>query len=117
MLRIASLLVFGSLVQAAAPALMPMPQKAELAGGRLAIDAGFTIASASPGDARLESAIRRIRSRISRQTGIPLSANQPAGAAEPTLRVECDASGPDYPTLGEDEGYTLDVTPRGAHLK
>jgi hexosaminidase len=117
MLRIAWLLALGSLAQAAAPALMPMPQKVELAAGKLAIDAGFTIAAAGPRDARLESAMRRFRSRISLETGISLSANQPAGASEPTLRVECDASGPEYPTLGEDESYTLDVAPQGARLK
>ena len=117
MLRIASLLVLGSFAQAAAPALMPMPQKVELAAGTLMIDAGFTISAAGPGDARLESGMRRLVVRISRQTGIPISANRPAGASEPTLRVECDASGPEYPTLGEDESYTLDVTSRGARLQ
>jgi hexosaminidase len=94
-----------------------MPQKVELAAGKLAIDAGFTIAAVGSGDVRLESALRRFLARISLETGIPLSANQPAGAAEATLRVECDAIGPEYPTLGEDEGYTLDITPRGARLK
>ncbi len=94
-----------------------MPQKVELAAGKLAIDAGFTIAPTGPCDARLESAVRRFRARIARQTGIPLSANQPAGPTEPKLRVECDANGPEYPTLGEDESYTLDVTAQGAHLR
>jgi hexosaminidase len=31
--------------------------------------------------------------------------------------VECAARGPETPTLGEDESYTLDVTPTGATLK
>src|SRR5208283_4641696 len=33
------------------------------------------------------------------------------------LRVECAAACPDYPTLREDESYTLDVTADGAVLK
>jgi hexosaminidase len=113
MLRIASLLALASLAHAAAPALMPLPQKVELAAGKLAIDAGFTVGGAAPCAARLESAIERFRGRISRQTGIPFS----PGNAKPTLLVECDASGPDYPTLGEDESYMLDVAPQSAHLR
>jgi hexosaminidase len=40
-----------------------------------------------------------------------------AGASRAVLRVECAASGPAYPTLREDESYTLDVAPDGALLK
>jgi hexosaminidase len=35
----------------------------------------------------------------------------------PKLRIECARAGGEYPTLGEDESYTLDVTSEGAVLK
>ncbi|HEV2445563.1 MAG TPA: family 20 glycosylhydrolase, partial [Candidatus Sulfopaludibacter sp.] len=64
-------------------------------------------------DARLQSAIDRLAARVFRQTGIiPMSPASPA-----VLRVECAAAGPDYPTLGENESYTLDVSTSGAVLK
>ena len=33
------------------------------------------------------------------------------------LTVECAARGAEYPTLGEDESYTLEVAAQGAVLK
>ena len=113
MLRITWLAMLALVARAATPALMPLPVKVELAAGKLAIDANFTVGRMGPSDSRIESALRRFRLRISRQTGIPFSSK----AAEPTLRVECDVVGPDYPALGEDESYTLDITPQGARLQ
>jgi hexosaminidase len=99
---------------AAAPALMPMPVKVESGSGRLTIDNNFT-ASANLSDDRLQAAVTRLVGRLSRQTGIPMlaKADDPNTA---TLRVECAAAGPAYPTLGEDESYTLDVTAQSAKL-
>src|ERR1035438_7997348 len=37
-------------------------------------------------------------------------------SAAPKLRIVCASAGSDYPTLGEDESYTLDVTSDGALL-
>jgi hexosaminidase len=88
--------------------VMPAPWKSVGAAGELAIDSSFTIAA----DSHLQSAAGRITRRIEKQTGITI-----IGGPKPTLIVEFEVSAPAYPTLGEDESYTLDVTPTGARLK
>ena len=98
----------------AAPALMPLPVTMRPASGKLAIDNRFKVALTGAPDPRLDAAIGRFVVRLSRQTGIPMLGLKDA---EPKLRVECAAPGADYPTLGEDESYTLDVDANGAVLK
>jgi hexosaminidase len=96
---------------AAAPAWMPMPVKVEPAAGRFVVDANFTVelGAGASADLRLSSAARRFLARVARQTGIILTP-RPAPAGVRRLRIECPG-GPAYPTLGEDESYTLDVSP------
>jgi hexosaminidase len=100
---------------------MPLPVKVETASGHLAVDGSFSVAATGPTDLRLETALNRFAARISRQTGIPMLAARPADASRATLRVECAGvpSGPgaEYPSLGEDESYQLDVAPGGARLQ
>ena len=95
--------------RAAAPAFMPMPVKVEPATGRFLVDANFAVDVGANADARLAAAVRRFRERVARQTGI-IFAPQPVPADVRRLRIEC-AGGPAYPSLGEDESYTLDVSP------
>jgi hexosaminidase len=102
---------------AATPALMPLPAKMETTGGALTITGDFTAVPVGYTDPRLEAALKRFTARLSRQTGIPMIAPKPSDPAKATLRVECAAAGAPYPTLGEDESYTLDVTAGGARLR
>jgi hexosaminidase len=96
----------------AAPALMPLPVKMTPGSGALPIDGTFGVTATGVRDGRLDAAMRRLSDRLAVQTGIPF-----LGPAASTLKVEVAARGTDYPTLGEDESYTLDVTPQGATLK
>ena len=96
---------------------MPLPAVLTPAQGALSIGPSFSVALSGAADARLPAAIGRFLSRLARQTGIPMPAAKTAAANHAVLRVECAAAGPDYPTLREDESYTLDVTPDGALLK
>jgi len=114
MLRLALSITLISSAFAAAPALMPLPVTLRPATGKLTLDATFKAALVSAPDARLDAAIGRFVVRLSRQTGIPMLGLKDA---TPKLRVACAAAGNDYPTLGEDESYTLDVTSDGALLK
>jgi hexosaminidase len=93
---------------------MPLPATARPADGRLMIDNTFKAALSGAPDSRLDAAIGRFMTQLSRQTGIPMLGSKDAA---PKLRVECAAPGNDYPTLGENEAYTLDVTPSGATIK
>ena len=114
MLRFALAVSLISSAFAAAPALMPLPVTLRPATGKLTLDNTFRAALVSAPDARLDAAIGRFVVRLSRQTGIPMLGLKDA---TPKLRVACAAAGNDYPTLGEDESYTLDVTSDGALLK
>ena len=97
-------------VHAAAPALMPLPAKVDLAEGALPIDSSFGVAADT--DARLAPAVKRFLARVARQTGIFPA---PSGSAA-TLAIAC-APCTALPALGQDESYQLDVTPSGANLQ
>jgi hexosaminidase len=93
------------------PALMPMPAIVAPAAGALQIDSSFAVQSRGYSDARLDRAMQRLVGRISRQTGIEIRGGKTA------LWIECAARGSDYPALGEDESYLLDITRDGARIK
>lgn len=109
------LLVNGTLCAGWALDLMPMPAKVSPGQGGLAIDATFTIAISGCSSRRLEAAARRLVSRISRQTGIPLADSLSKGPA--TLAIECQAASPEVPALGENESYGLQISSSGARLR
>jgi hexosaminidase len=95
--------------------LMPLPAKAQRGDGALKIDANFQIALAGHREPRLDRASQRFLGTLRRQTGIVfLSASN--AAANPTLLVTTDHESKPVQELGEDESYTLDVTPAGAKL-
>jgi len=94
--------------------LMPLPRKAVVSSGGLAIDSSFRVATSGYSDFRLEAALKRLAGRVSRQTGIPMLTNTVKPAS---LLVECRERGNEYPTLGEDESYQLDVSTTSARLQ
>jgi len=106
------LFVFLLIESAGLAALMPAPWKATAAPGRLIIDSNFSVAAAPYSDTRLESGIRRFVARVSRETGIPMR----GGASKAALLIECREGGAEYPSLGEDESYRLDVSSDGARI-
>ncbi|MCX6633253.1 MAG: family 20 glycosylhydrolase [Candidatus Solibacter sp.] len=114
MLRFAFSITLISSALAATPALMPLPVTVRLGTGKLILDKTFRAALVSAPDTRLKASVGRFVERLSRQTGIPMLG---LGNAAPKLRVECAGAGSEYPVLGEDESYTLDVTSEGAVLK
>ena len=96
--------------------IMPLPAKVELGDGSLKIDASFRIAFAGYREARLDRAGVRLERQVQRQTGIViLRAGKSAGVA--ALEVNTDHESKAIQELGEDESYTLDVTPSRAKLR
>src|SRR5580704_3567014 len=93
---------------AAAPALMPLPVTMQPTTGRLIIDTNFVVDTIGGANARLAPAVQSFLSRVTRQTGVRYAPVPPSVADAHRLLIEC-AGGPEYPTLGEDESYTLDV--------
>ncbi len=91
-------------------ALMPMPQTVVPGTGVLKIDSSFAVETRGYSDARLDRAIRRFVVRLSRQTGIPIR------GGKTVLSIECRGAAPEYPELGEDESYRMDVSAQDARI-
>ena len=108
---IAILPLFTALQAEPILSLMPVPAHVSLDQGKLTIDGSFGVRISGHTDRRLQDAVTRFIARLSRQTGIPI-----AGGARPILTIDCRASSPDVPLLGEDESYHLEIAPAGAHL-
>ncbi len=101
---------------AGAPALMPLPVKVQATAGKLTIDANFVVDTVGGANARLAPAVRSFLARVSRQTGVLYAPVPPAAADAHRLTIDC-AGGPEYPMLGEDESYTLDVSGTEARIQ
>jgi hexosaminidase len=80
----------------------------------LAVTPAFTVAVTGHDDARLQASIDGLLQRWNKRTGLVLTRG-PATAA--TLLIECGATGPEIPRLGEDESYTLEVDSSRAVLR
>jgi hexosaminidase len=88
----------------------------QAAPGRLPIDANFVVETVGGANARLRPAVQWFLARVWRQTGVVYAPLPPAPADARRLVIEC-AGGPDYPALGEDESYVLDVSDTGARIQ
>ena len=88
-----------------------MPAAISLTEGKLIIDGSFSVHVSGYSDAQLDQAVAQFTARVSSETGIPF-----AGGQNTTLTVECRSAAPEYPTLGEDESYQLEIMPRAARL-
>jgi hexosaminidase len=95
--------------------IMPLPAKVERAEGSLKIDSAFRIAFAGHREPRLDRAGQRFLHQVRLQTGIVLlPSDRITGTA--TLEIKTDHESKAVQEVGEDETYTLDVTPGGAKL-
>jgi hexosaminidase len=117
------LLPILSLAQPAVPGpmpahpLMPAPAELEVAEGRLAIGTGFRVALRGHVDARLAAAVARTTRRWEERTGLAFPREATMVPAHATLVIDCGGPSPDWPRLGENESYQLQVSPRQASLR
>jgi hexosaminidase len=95
--------------------LMPQPSSVKTSAGALPIDANFTISFTGHTESRLDRTAERFLTQLRRQTGLLISSST-AGSAKSTLVVHTDHASKEIQELGEDESYTLEVTPAGAKL-
>jgi hexosaminidase len=92
--------------------LMPMPAKIEFQSGKFSLTDSFQIAIAGNPDQRLYSAATRVLRRLAGRTGLffPQDFLRPAAKVEaPGLLIQCERPG--LVKFGEDESYTLTITP------
>jgi hexosaminidase len=94
--------------------LMPQPAQLTVGSGGLPIRPGFAIGSNRQDDARLNAAIQWSVRRLKMQTGIEIPEAPVSGTGAVALTV--DSPGETVQGPDEDESYSLEVTPQGAHL-
>ena len=86
-----------------------------MANGSLKIDGSFTLSFAGYREARLERAGQRFMTPLNHETGIVFG-HAPADSASASMVVTTDHESKLVQEPGEDESYTLEVTPSGAKL-
>src|SRR6202451_2377455 len=95
--------------------LMPWPSSVQQGSGELRVDASFAVALTGHTEPRLDHAVARFLTQLNRETAFPnLSKGAMNGKA--TLTIHTDHASKEIQELGEDESYTLEVTPDGAKL-
>src|SRR6516225_9205974 len=96
--------------------VMPLPAHVQVTGGVLKIEEGFTLSFSGYREARLDRAAQRFVPQMARQTGIPFRAIVAKDPSKATLLITTDHESKPVQELGEDQSYTLEVTPSGAKL-
>ena len=113
-------MVAGSLLpgfgraSAEAPALMPVPAHIETGDGQFVINGEMSLTLEGYSEPRLLRARERFMATLARKTGIIFLKEQPAAAANFTIKTG-GASKP-VQEVGEDESYHLKVTPSAVEL-
>ncbi len=95
---------------------MPWPAKVQTGSGQLAIDASLSVALTGHRDDFLQRAEERFLADLRRETGMGPLNMKVAGGPSATLVIHADHAAKDVPELGEDESYSLEITPSGATL-
>jgi hexosaminidase len=95
--------------------VMPLPSSYQIGNGRMLVQLSFSVALSGYREPRLEHAAERFLTNLSRHTGIPLGMSV-GDSADASLVVHTDHASKEVQELGEDESYSLTVTPTGAKL-
>ncbi len=99
------------------PRVMPIPASLKLGSGQMRLGPDFRVAFVGYTDARLDASVGRMVKRLTHRTGIELPVKYSADPAMAALVIECESGGKALPEFGDDESYTLEVTPKHATLK
>src|SRR5262249_26271970 len=87
----------------------------QLTSDQMAIDQSFSVSLTGHQEARLDSAVQRFLRNLSRRTGMSLTA-QSADPAQAKLLIHTDQASNEVQQPGEDESYSLAVTPSAAKM-
>jgi hexosaminidase len=97
--------------------LMPVPAELRLGSGRMPLDSSFTVRLAGSSTDRLQAGSLRLMRRLADRTGVFFTRESVSASGESVaagLVVTAGREG--RVALGEDESYSLKVTPDGAEL-
>ena len=115
-LILCSVFVSSSAAEPRPSSLMPMPDQVQLRTGELVIDASFTVGISGPSDAQLQRAVERFLDNLRRQTGMPPFDMKVTDATQAKLVVHSERASKAVQELGENESYSLEVSPAGVKL-
>jgi len=96
--------------------LMPMPASVQVKPGQLVIDPSFTVGISGRPDAHLLGAVELFLDNLRRQTGMSPLDMKVTDAAQAKLTVHSEGASKAVQELGEDESYSLEISPAGAKL-
>ncbi len=116
-LMLCSIFVSSTAAEPGQLSLMPMPASAQLKTGQLIIDYSFTVGVSGHSDALLQRAVDRFLNILRRQTGMPPLDMKVTEATQAKLLVHSERASKAVQELGEDESYSLDISPAGAKLE
>jgi hexosaminidase len=95
--------------------LMPVPASIAWREGRLPVTKSFSVLFRGQTDERLRSYVFRVLRRLEGRTVLELP-REPAAESSSALLIETRSTGNAIPRLGDDESYTLEVTPTQVKL-
>ena len=115
-LMLCSVFVSSSAAEPRPLSLMPMPASVQMKTGQLVIDPSFTVGISGHTDLQLQHAVERFLDSLRRQTGMPPLDMKVTDAAQAKLVVHSEHASKAVQELGEDESYSLEISPAGAKL-
>jgi hexosaminidase len=115
-LMLCSIFLPFSIAEQGQLSLMPMPASVQMRTGQLLVDPSFTVGINGHPDAFLQHAVELFLDNLRRQTGMPPLAIKMTDAAQAKLVIRSEHSSKDVQELGEDESYSLEISPTGAKL-
>jgi hexosaminidase len=95
--------------------IAPSPASVQFGTGKLVIHQSFSVRMEGHREARLDRAVQRFMTNLSRQTGFPFGYVQ-ADTSKAALVIRTDHASKTVQDIDEDESYTLEVTSSGATL-
>lgn len=100
--------------------LMPWPQNIKASSGQMPLDNSFSVVLNDHADPRLRKSVEIFLNDLRRHTGmLPLDFSISTGQNQghSALSITSDHANKEVQELGEDESYSLEITPSGAELK
>lgn len=95
--------------------VLPLPAEVQAGSGEFRISGVLEVKTTGAKDARLDRAVERFQHSLAEQMAIA-AVGQKAGPKTPGMTVRIDHAAKDPQEYGEDESYTLEVTPTAINL-
>ena len=96
--------------------LMPQPASVQSGAGQFVVTPAFSVAVTGRTELRLQRAVDTFMTDLRKQTGMLPTDNAVSDPAKASLVIHVENASKEVQELGEDESYTLEVTPVRAKL-